>query len=184
MLPSIIRLVFLTIAFGLLGACASLPFEKVGSYDSGTVLILPARDVVQRGVPHEKGKGSGAMLTRQVVTGLRKGPLNPVTTDNTAFTNLDVADKQAAIAEARRLNADYVLQIVLGEFQNAAPMSFRPDYVTLESAVMYKTSDSQEVWRNTRAWRLQKGNLGNHLGLIKQIGAGIGKSLNTRQQSK
>src|SRR5207253_1110905 len=45
---------------------------------------------------------------------------------------------EAAVGEARKLNADYVLRTVLGEFRDAAPMTFRRDFVTLESAHLWQ----------------------------------------------
>ena len=62
------------------------------------------------------------------------------------FSNLSIADLAAAVAEGRRQQADYVLRLVLGEFLDAAPMTFRPDYVTLQSADWWSTKNGAVVW--------------------------------------
>ena len=101
------------------------------SYTPGAVLVLPARDVVQGGKPHEQGAGSGTILSESVAAGLARHGWRIVRPTDPRFDNATVADKSAAIEEGRRLGTRYVLQLVLGEFRNAAPMTFRDDFVVL-----------------------------------------------------
>lgn len=176
--PRIVKLAGFFIVLGLLTSCAGPRFHKVTSYDTGTVLVLPARDVVQNGRPHEKGVGSGKGLTDQIVTTLRAGRMKPVITDNAKFSHTKIANIDDAITDAKRLNADYVLITQLGEFQNAAPMSFRADFVWLQNAELYRTSDKAQVWRVMRPLLWQKTNIGNHYPLIGDIGRSIAKSIN------
>lgn len=173
----LIKLAVIILVAGLLSSCGPR-FHKVANYDTGTVLVLPARDVLQNGKPHEKGVGSGSGLTKQIVTTLRAGRMKPIQTDNAKFSHTKVADLDAAITDAKRLKADYVLITELGEFQNAAPMSFRPDFVWLQNAELYRTSDKVQVWRLIKPLYLQKTNFGNHYQLIGAIGRSIAKSIN------
>jgi protein-tyrosine-phosphatase len=172
-----LRLAGILMLSGLLSACGS-PFHKVTNYDTGTVLVLPARDVVQNNRPHEKGAGSGAALTSRTVQFLREGNMKPITTDNANFNHLKISDVDAAITDGKRLNADYVLIMTLGEFQNAAPMSFRPDFVWLQEASLYRTHNKSIVWRLKKPWYLQKTNFGNHLPLIGNFARHIADSIN------
>jgi len=171
-----IKLTGIFVTLALLSACGT-PFHKVTNYKAGTVLVLPAHDVVQNGRPHEKGAGSGALLTKQVVDHLRNSSMKPVTTDNAKFGHDKITDVQAALSDGKRLNADYVLIMQLGEFQNAAPFSYRPDYVWLQEAILYRTNNGTQVWRLKKPWLLQKTNLGNHLPLINQIAESIAESI-------
>jgi len=174
---TILKMAGLFIAIGLLSACGS-PFQKVVAYDTGKVLVLPARDVVQNGRPHIKGAGTGASLSLQVTQALRsRGGMKPITTDNAKFGHDKIADSTAAINDAKRLSADYVFIMQLGEFQNAAPMSFRPDFAWLQEAVLYRTKDGAQVWRLKKPWYLQKTNFGNHMPLIGNFAKHIAKSI-------
>jgi len=134
---------------------------------------------VQGGQPHRVGKGSGKLLQDTVVHELREGSsFGVILTDNqTKFTHTEYIEKREALAEAKRLKADYCLILELGEFRNAIPMGFRSDFVTLESGVLYEVSSGKEVWRLSEPYMLEKDNVGNHLGLIENIGQTIVHSI-------
>jgi hypothetical protein len=166
--------VVLGIAF--LVGCAGLPVVT-RPYGPGKILILPPRDVVQGGVPHPKGMGSGRMLMHAVMGRLGGTSFETITTRSKAFNHRTIASKEAALQEAKRLNADYCLQLVLGEFRNAAPMSFRSDYVYLSQGVMFDVATGQEVWRLRSPLYRQKENIGNHLPLIHQIARIVADSI-------
>lgn len=135
------------------------------------VLVLPVRDVVQGGLFHEKGEGSGGIVTRSIVEHLTI--LEPVTTSNPDFDHHTVATPYEARAEAKRLGATYYLRTILGEFRNAAPMTFRTDYVGLESAAMYRADNGQIVWQARVPYVFSGTNLGNHLGYLEAMGKHI-----------
>ncbi len=160
--------------------CVRFPVRQT-LFAKDTILILPPRDVVQGGVPHEKGEGSGVLLLDAVQTGLIAHGWETLVTDNKKFNHLEVANKEDAISEANKLKTRYVLQLALGEFLNAAPMSFRPDYVTLSKAVMFEAKTGEVVWAITKPVLYKKTNIGNHIGLINKFGAQVVKSIVTNR---
>ncbi len=168
----------LAIAFVLITGCASLSVQKE-SLEPGTILVLPPRDVVQAGVPHPVGVGSGNQLMQVIISAVNLASnFKAISTDSKEFDNLSIADVDDAIREAKNLNADYVLVTVLGEFRDAAPMTFRSDFVTLQSANLYSIPSGNIVWQTTQPYRLDSGtNLGHHYALIDEIGQSIVKSI-------
>lgn len=158
------------------GCGRGLPVHRA-AYGPGQILIMPPRDVVQGGVPHEKGEGSGARLMDSIERELSARGWDAAPSPNQTFTHHEVAPKGAALAEGQANGAVYVLQVVLGEFRNAAPMSFRSDFVTLDDARMWDVASGDEVWSLKKQVMLQKSNIGNHLGLIDKFGILIGRSI-------
>ncbi len=157
--------------------CASFPGKKMTDYQSGRILVLPPRDVVQNGVPHAKGEGSGKLLMDDVIKALSGTAFEGIQTTNPAFTHTKIASKDEALLEAKHLNADYCLQLVLGEFLDAAPMTFRPDSVTLNEAVLYETKTGKEVWRISEPVFYHKTNIGSYTPLLREMANQIVKSL-------
>jgi len=165
---TVFRIVSVVLLVAVLAGCAGLPV-RTRPYTAGSVLVLPPRDVVQGGRPHPKGIGSGRALMEFLVTRFAGTPFEAVTTRSKAFNHIETAAKEKALAEAKRLKADYCLQLALGEFRNAAPFSFRTDYVYLSQGVMYDVADGQEVWRITSPLYREKENVGNHFPLLEAI---------------
>lgn len=133
----------------VLGGChhqAAPLSDRLALVPPGRVLILPPRDMVQGGGFHEVSPGSGAYLLNEVRPQLERRGWRVMTTDSTSFSNLSIADPREAITEGRRLEADYVMRLVLGEFLDAAPMTFRPDFVTLQSAELWSTKNGALIW--------------------------------------
>ena len=60
---------------------------------------------------------------------------------------------------------------------NAAPMSFRSDYVQTDKAFMLDTKTGTMVWELTRQLYDKKGNMGNHMGLIDRHAIQIQQSI-------
>jgi hypothetical protein len=167
----------LAIAFVLITGCASLSVQKE-SLEPGTILLLPPRDVVQDGFPHSAGVGSGNQLMQVIISAINlTSNFKAISTDSKEFDNLSIADADDAIREAKNRNADYVLVIVLGEFRDAAPMTFRSDFVTLQSANLYSVPSGIIVWQTTQPFRLDSSNYGHHYALIDEIGQSIVKSI-------
>ena len=167
---------YLLVLLVLCSGCASIPVQS-GHYTSGKILLLPPRDLVQAGKPHPKGVGSGAIFQGYLKENLNRTPFEVVTTDNQSFSATKIAEKKVAIEEAKRLNAAYCLQIVLGEFLNAAPMTFRPDHASVEKAIMYDVSTGDIVWELIKPLYLKKGNPGNHLVLLNKHARTIATSI-------
>ena len=88
------------------------------------------------------------------------------------------------MAEAKRLNANYFLQVVLGEFQDAAPMTFRPDFINLDKAIMYDASNGEVVWELTAPIYSNKGNVGSYKGLMDDQSVMIAKSILAHVKNK
>jgi len=156
--------------------CAGLPVQTAG-VTKGPILVLPPRDVVQDSKPHEAGVGSGERLGNAVVNGLRSQGWDVVSTDSGEFNHQSEAADSAAIAEGKRLDAKYVLQLVLGEFRDAAAMTFRADYVTLDKAVLLECETGTAAWFLVRPFMLEKGNFGGYLGLVGKFGSLVAASI-------
>jgi len=112
----------------------------------GTMLLLPPRNVIQDGVPHRVGVDSGTYFARSLEREFTKHGWRVVTTTDSRFSNTDIAPADEAIAEARKVNAEYVFRTVLGEFRDAAPMTFRADFVTLDTAHLWQAENAALVW--------------------------------------
>lgn len=169
--------VFLVLLMLLSAGCASFPGKQITDYKPGRILVLPPRDVVQNGQPHVKGEDSGKVLMDYLMKYLDKTGFEGVQTESRQFSHTAIAAKEEALLEAGRMNADYYLQIVLGEFQDAAPMTFRPDFVTLDQAALVDAKTGNNVWQLSKPVFYQKGNPGNFHPLLKQIGSQVVKSI-------
>ncbi len=164
------------VALALCSGCASISV-KSSHYSSGQILLLPPRDLVQKGIPHPKGVGSGKIFQEHLRQNFLNTPFKVVTTDSNAFGATEIAAKDKVLKEAKSLNTDYCLQVVLGEFLNAAPMTFRPDHASVESAIMYNVATGDTVWELLEPLYLEKGNPGNHLVLLNKHARTITKSI-------
>ena len=169
------RLALVLLLVGL-SACVALKVRRT-AFGPGPVLILPARDVVQLGRPHLQGAGSGNVLSGAVARGLAAHGWQVMRTTSTRFDDVSIVDRTSALDEGRQLGAHYVLQLVLGEFRNAAPMSFRDDFVVLEQGTLWEVETGNEVWVVSQPLRLAKENIGGHMELIEAHAELIVKSL-------
>ena len=147
--------------------------------NNAILLLMPPRDVVQNGAPHPAGKESGSYLQNSLqrelnlVSNYKVLVLEP----NEKFNHTKNIKRRDAIIQSKKSGADYCLLVTLGEFLNAAPMTFRPDHVTLASAVLINVKTKKEVWSVNSPFLLQKTNIGSHLGLIDNIAKAITKSI-------
>ncbi len=134
-----------------------------------TVLLLPPRDVIQKGKPHPAGAGSGAYLLQKIRAGFESKGWKTLTTDSLDFSNYTIASQEAALSEARRLRAHYVLQVVLGEFRDAAPMTFRPDFVSLQEAHFWDVENGTALWATNLPTVYQSNNLRSYHHLLDDL---------------
>ena len=171
----LVGIILLTIVV-LFSGCASMQITTM-HYSTGRILLLPPRDVVQQGEPHPKGVDSGHIFQGYLKDSFANRSLELLTTDNAVFNNTEIAEKAAALEEGKRLGVDYCLQVVLGDFLNAAPFSFRPDHANLDKAIMYDVKSGNTVWEITSSSHRQKSNIGNHLILLKQHADTLAKSI-------
>ena len=145
------------------------PGEQPIPIPKGAVLILPPRDMIQDGVFHAVSPGSGKYLLDQARTRFTAAGWTVLTTDAPEFTPLAIPQLRPAILEGRRQHADYVLRLVLGEFRDAAPMTFRPDFVTLQSAELWSTKNAALVWALERPLESSGNNLPHYHRLIDEL---------------
>lgn len=168
----------LAIAFVLVTGCATPSLVRKESFEPGTILVLPPRDVVQDGVPHPVGAGSGKQLRQVLLSGVNQSSnFKAISTRSKKFDHRSVADVDDAIQEAKNLNADYVLITILGEFLDGAAMNWRGDYVILQSSKLYSVPNGNIVWQTTQPYRLAGSSLGHHYVYIDKIGQFIVKSI-------
>jgi len=143
--------------------------ERLVSIPKRKVLILPPRDMIQDGVFHAISPGTGKYLLSQVRAQLEKQGWTVLTTDAPEFTAVIIPDVRSSILEGRRASSDYVLRLVLGEFRDAAPMTFRPDFVTLQSADLWSTKNAALVWLLSRPLVSSGNNLRSYHRLVDEI---------------
>ncbi len=168
----------LAIVFVLITGCVASLSARKESFEPGAILVLPPRDVVQAGVPHPVGVGSGKQLMQVIISGVNQSSdFKAISTRSKKFDYRSVADVDGAIQEAKDLNADYVLITVLGEFRDAAPLTFRLDFVTLQSAKLFSVPGGNIVWQTTEPFVLTGSGYGHHYVIIDDIGQSIVKSI-------
>lgn len=131
-------------------------------YTPGRILLLPPRDVVSDNVPHPEGVGSGKVFQEYLQEHFKNSAFQLVTTNSSAFSSTVIASKKQGLAEANRMKANYVLQVVLGDFHDAGPATFRPDYVYLDKATMYDVRTGEVVWEFTEPQYLKRPNWGHY----------------------
>ena len=168
----------------ILSGCASLSASKTTSIKNNSkILIMPPHDVVQRGVAHAAGKGTGKQLQKAVQRELKRVSDYDIEIfdANDKFNYTNAVDRQEAIFEAKNMGVDYCLILTLGEFRNAAPMTFRTDFVTLEDGILIDVNTEKEVWSLDKPFKLDSGtNLGDHYGLIDDIAKAVAESISQR----
>ena len=164
----------------LLSGCVTIDTTKTNNLpDRSTILIIPPHDVVQGGRPHRIGIGSGKRLQDAVQKEFSKISYFKILVmePSDSFNYTTTTNKTGAIAEAKILGADYCLILSLGEFRNAAPMTFRTDFVTLKSGILIDVNTEKKVWSVNKHYMLDKTNLGNHYGLIENIAKAVVQSI-------
>lgn len=171
------RFSLMLIVLVVLSGCAGGPKVFKSEYDKGSVLVTPARDVVQNGVAHEIGVGSGQLLTKTVASQLTDNGFVAVISDNPQFNHVSIVTPEQALDEANKKGTRYCLVMSMGEFRNAAPMSFRTDFVYLDAAELFDVKSGKSVWKLEEPILREKSNVGNHLGLIKDLAGIVAKSI-------
>jgi hypothetical protein len=168
------------ISIMLLAGCATVKATKTANLPSNAkLLVMPPHDVVQGGLPHPVGKGSGRQLQKAVHRELNAiSDYDIVVFEaNDRLNHTTVVKKEDAIVESTKLGVDYCLLLTLGEFRNAAPMTFRTDFVTMHSGALIDVNTKKEVWSLDRPFMLEKSNIGNHYCLIDNIAKAIAESI-------
>lgn len=163
-----------------LSSCGGINATRTAVIPEGsTILILPPRDVTQGGNLHPAGQGTGMQL--QKVTQERMAALSTFNVISVAPTVAMNNEREIriedAIAVGRQNGAHYCLILNLGEFLDAAPMTFRPDYVTLQSGELIDLMTQKSIWSVKRPYRVDKTNLGSTDPLINLIGKMVAKSI-------
>ena len=165
----------------LLSGCASINATKTTTLTSNTkILVMPPHDVVQGGIPHIVGKGSGRRLQKSIQRELNLASDYDIVVleANEKFNHTTVIKREAAIAESIKLGVDYCLILTLGEFRDAAPMTFRSDFVTLNSGVLIDVNTKKEIWSLNSPFKVDTGtNLGNYHSIIDKIAKAIAESI-------
>lgn len=168
----------LTLVLILLSGCNTISAKKSEPVSDGRILIMPPRNVVQAGQPHPAGVDSGLYLQQKVVEQIDKGGRFTVQlNDNQSFNNYALIDSSAALAEAAAKNVEYLLILELGEFRDAAPFTFRSDYVTLQKGELYSVKSGQVIWQLDADYRLEQSNLGVYKSLIDSIAIEVVNSI-------
>ena len=156
----------------LLTGCVRMPATKIDAIDNhAKLLVMPPHDVLQYGAPHVAGEGSGRYFQNAIINELNSiSTYNVVAYDsNDNFNHITRIDREEAILESQRLGFDYCLLLNLGEFQNAAPFTFRPDYVTLRDGVLIDVKRKVDVWFLNKPFKRAKSNIGSYHMLMNQI---------------
>ena len=175
--PRLAPLAFISLLAMLLVGCGP-SFKNLHEISKSSVLLLPARDAVQNGTWHEHEAGkSGTRLTDNLRDDLKKNGWEVMQTADPAFTNREIPTVAQQLAEADKLGARYVLHVVLGEFLDAAPMTFRPDFLTIQAATMYDSKSRELVWQLSAPKVYDGTNLGVFWRFIPSISHDIASSI-------
>lgn len=149
----------------------SVPVQPVGPVgEPGVILLAPPRDVVQKGLPHEVGADTGEYLASYMQGALQKRGYVTAASSDARLNTVEVASEDVVLGEARRLGASYALRVILGEFRNAAPMTFRTDFVTLQQADLWEATTGKLLWSSGLPIMFRTNNLGSHERLLDRVG--------------
>jgi len=166
--------------FLMLAGCSSISYTKTEDIEEGSkIFIMPPHDVTQGGKPHPVGVGSGEQLMRSIERELGKSSSYTVLEKQNSSKSDFVAEftKEDAISAAKDSGARYCLVLRLGEFRNAAPMTFRTDFVTLQDGYLVDTESKKAVWYLNHPFMLEKANIGDHYELIDAIAKKVALSI-------
>ena len=164
----------------LLSGCVSISATRTAQLpQEAVVVVMPPHDVVQSGEAHREGSGSGKRLQQSVSTQLAIACDCSVSSFKATDEVSHVEDviREEAISRALEMKAGYVLLLTLGEFRDAAPMTFRSDYVTLSDGALIDTATGQDIWTLNTQYRIEQGNLGDYEGMIDKIAKDVAKSI-------
>lgn len=170
---------FIMLSATIITGCM-MQYTRTSEIDrSSTILIMPPRDAIQGGMPHPAAKGTGSQLQRSLKKHLNDfGFSNVYIFDSTSvMNNSSQIDRNDALKVARDLKFKYVMVLSLGEFRNAAPLTFRTDFMTLQDGHLIDSSTGLDVWTLDKPIEKDKENLGNVYPLIDKIATLIAKSL-------
>jgi len=140
---------------------------------------MPPHDVIQGGKAHEVGKGSGKQFQDSIELELELHSRYDLVVyeENDRFNFTKSIEIEDAIVEARKMDVDYCLILSLGEFQDAFPFTFRPDFVTLEVGVLVDVKTKEEVWSLDEPFKLVDSDEGNYRSLIDKLSIIVAKSI-------
>jgi hypothetical protein len=135
-------------ALTLLTACGSGIGMRTPDYtptQTGRLFLAPARDLVHGGKIVE---GSGAQFQTFLLNWLTTlaPSLEVVTSTSGKLTHEEPADVAVVLEEAAASNADRALVIVLGNMRDAAAMSFRTDFVTIQTGSLVTVPENKTLW--------------------------------------
>lgn len=166
----------------LLSGCASLPATKSNNLAStGKLLIMPPRDVIQRGKAHPEGEGSGKQLQEAIVQQLKQASSYEIMVYevNDRFNFTIPTRIEDAISESEKMGADYCLILTLGEFVDATTIPFviRNDWVFLDRGILIDVKTKEEVWALDEPFRAMKGDLGGYRTLLDILAKMVARSI-------
>ena len=113
---------------------------------STSVYIAHSGDLIHGG-SLEEGTGTEFLsYLKNHLISISRGGLQIISSGGRTSQSHDI-DKADALQKGKEYNTNYVLVINLGSMRDAAPMTFRSDYVSINDGVLYRVSDNKEVWR-------------------------------------
>ncbi len=169
--------------FMLLSGCVSMPATPATKSENfastGKLLIMPPHDVVQGGIPHPVGMGSGEQLLYSIERELKLTSNYDIVIyeANDKFNFTKSAKIEDAIIESKKIGADYCLILSLGEFRDAAAFTWRYDYVFLEAGVLVDVNTGENVWSIDEPFRITKHEIGSYKPLIDNIAKAVAESI-------
>lgn len=172
-----IKLIVLLVLAAITVGCGMQTVKSDGfsGLNNTSVYIAPPRDLTHGGALVE---GSGTLFLHYLKQHLHEtsgGKLRVLIVDVPTLgnRNIDIAE---VFQKAQQTGTDYLLTIVLGDMRDAAPMSFRSDYVSIAEGVLYRVSDKKEVWR-AFPYRIEGGNIGQYNRLLDALAREVATSL-------
>ena len=164
----------LVIIFGIGCSMRSVKTEGFAGLKDTSIYVAQPSDLTHGGAL-VKGSGDEFLLyLKSSLNEMSKGNLRVVTTENVVPRSDNIiAD---AFNKAKESSTEYILIITLGEMRDAAPMTFRSDYVSIQEGVLYRLADNKEVWR-ALPYKMEGGNITKYNSLLDDLAKKITESI-------
>ncbi len=137
-----------TACISLTGCLPGMEFQSTGLKPNSVIYLAPPKGATQGGSAQEASQQSSELLQEKLIEKIEEKTSLTVKTSADLDDNLAVAPSATALAinQARSIEADYAMIVVLGEFQDTATLSFSVDNLTVNSIRIYSTSSDDVVF--------------------------------------
>ena len=160
--------------FGIGCSMQSVRTDGFTGLKDSSIYIAQPSDLTHGGTL-VKGSGDEFLLyLKNRLNEMSNGNLRVFTSENMVpRSDNTIAD---AFNKAKEFRAEYILIIILGEMRDAAPVTFRSDYVSIKEGVLYRVTDNKEVWRAS-PYSVSGGNIYKYNRLLDDLAKKVAESI-------